>query len=535
MVNDIPTYKVKITEGMIDSNTSIKDNLFAYCIEAKRGPVNKPVLVTSNKEAQRIFGREVDFAPHFYQNPTGLYIIRVGFEDPKEGEITYSGKTTENGTAKALLKIKSKSVGVCEDTVVIKKSLIANGGWNVTISIKDVVSKNYQGIPTLARIARKINTVYDNFLEAELTDDYEESDDASYILSCSDSTNKGKLEGGTEGYMLKADGTKTTYKIEDTTKGLAKDVNDDTVSANKTLYDAYKKAFDASVYVDVMGVATLSPKEIVRNALLDHITYMVDPEVHSYRFGVIGLLESDYSGAEPTIAEMKRLVESDLNSEWIIFIGQGVEFLENGATTPRDLKPYECVQLYTGIRSSLGYSEAIFGGEQKKVLRGVTDVKPVIPNITKEGIINLNESGICTFKKEYDEITFLEGVTTLQSEERNGDVMTYENLMSIIAYVSKRIVSIAKPYQGQRLTEDLKTTLQTALSAELKNITESDGTLMALEDFNIPPYDVQVYSAAKTKFDDTNRHLIRESKIIIQCRIVPIGALRDIELSIIAI
>ena len=86
----------------------------------------------------------------------------------------------------------------------------------------------------------------------------------------------------------------------------------------------------------------------------------------------------------------------------------------------------------------------------------------------------------------------------------------------------------------QLLTEDLKSTLTTALSTELKTITDTDGTLMALEDFNIPPYDVQVFSAAKTRFDEANQ-LIRESKIIIQVRIVPVGALRDIDLGVIVI
>ena len=107
--------------------------------------------------------------------------------------------------------------------------------------------------------------------------------------------------------------------------------------------------------------------------------------------------------------------------------------------------------------------------------------------------------------------------------------------MSIVAYVIKRLTTIAKPYQGQRLTEDLKSTLQTALNSELNNITTSDGTLMALEEFNIPPYEVQVFSAGKTKFNDAGTRLIRESKIIIQARIVPIGALRDIDLHVIAI
>ena len=107
-------------------------------------------------------------------------------------------------------------------------------------------------------------------------------------------------------------------------------------------------------------------------------------------------------------------------------------------------------------------------------------------------------------------------------------------MMSIVAYVTKRLIRIAKPYQGRLLTEDLKSTLTTALSAELKAITDTDGTLMALEDFNIPPYDIQVYSAAKTRFDESNQ-LIRESKIIIQARIVPVGALRDIDLGVIVI
>ena len=106
--------------------------------------------------------------------------------------------------------------------------------------------------------------------------------------------------------------------------------------------------------------------------------------------------------------------------------------------------------------------------------------------------------------------------------------------MSITANVVRRLINICKPYQGQLLTEDLKSTLQTALSTELQEITNNEGTLMALEDFNIPPYDVQVYSAAKTRWDETHK-LVRENKIIVQCRIVPVGALRDIDLGVIVI
>ena len=72
MATGIPTFRVDLAEGMIDVDTSA-DRLFAYCIEADKGPINTPRFVSSNKEAMRIFG--VDFAPHFYQNQSGIFLL----------------------------------------------------------------------------------------------------------------------------------------------------------------------------------------------------------------------------------------------------------------------------------------------------------------------------------------------------------------------------------------------------------------------------------------------------------------------------
>lgn len=633
MATGIPTFRVDIAEGMIDVDTSA-DRLFAYCIEANKGPINTPTFVSSNKEALRRFG--VDFAPHFYQNPTGLVIVRVGFEGAKEGKIEY--KANIDGKEKTVLTIKSTSPGPCKHKVKIKKALVGDG-FSLTVYIDEVTSKNYQNLSSLKKVADRINSRFSDYLVAELEKDENgkplinkesfKNSDVIVIPNVDIKTEEeqelGKLVGGTNGCMLDKDGNPmiSTYDFESfsdadgtvkwgegkveltgnetegfkevrvlenspdnspqgsfvnktfyitslaqtdgtkyplyTDEGITEagiyvsisldsdnyyDVDDEKYglngtdiksnegpNPNRTLQDAYTKAFDASSYVDVIGVATLSNKEIVRNVLRTHINYMIDPEIHTYRFGITSVLSVDDPNGVRSIDSLCGLAQT-LDSEWIICIGQGVVFQKENEA-PYDLPPHEAVQLFTGIRSALGYSEAIFGGEQKKVLRGVVNTLPITNDgidLIKDDIIDLNEAGICTFKKEYNEITFVEGVTTIQDE----DVMSYENLMSIIAYVVKRLVKIAKPYQGQRLTEDLKSTLQTALSSELKTITESDGTLMALEEFNIPPYDVQVYSAAKTKFDETN-HLVRESKIIIQCKIVPVGALRDIDLHVIAI
>ena len=618
MATGIPTFRVDLAEGMIDVDTSA-DRLFAYCVEADKGPVNVPTFVASNKEALRIFG--IDFAPHFYQNPTGLVITRVGFVDMATGKIEY-----KDNTGKTVLTIEATSPGPCKHKVKIAPALVGDG-LSLTIDIDGVTSKNYQNLRTLKKVADRINNRFSEFLKATLSSDYDETTFDNSTLVTSET---GELTGGTNGYMLNAKGEKagagftqvkviensepgfdgntyyinsnagidgnkyplftdagnnatgmyvvitgeeqvidsetneektlysfTSYaddketvlgtgkveltgtvgdnyvEVSDEEKGLDSNPVEDDEAPNPdtTRIAAYREAFDKTSYVDVIGVAALSDSEVVRNVLIEHINYMADPEIHSFRFGITSLLSSDAVNGINSIDSIKGVAEF-INSEWIICIGQGVVFQKENEA-PIELKPYQAVQLFTGIRSALGYSEAIFGGEQKKVLRGVIDILPLVndgTSVIKDDIIELNEAGICTFKKEYDEITFIEGVTTIQDE----DVMSYENMMSIIAYVLKRLVRIAKPYQGQRLTEDLKTTLQTALSAELRNITESDGTLMALEEFNIPPYDVQVYSAAKTKFDDTNR-LVRESKIIIQCRIVPVGALRDIDLHVVAI
>ena len=652
MATGIPTFRVDIAEGIIDVDASA-DRLFAYCVEANKGPVNTPTLVASNKEAMRIFG--VDFAPHFYQNPTGLVITRVGFTDMAKGKIEYWGKVevtrkdSETGVEtteiedQPVLTVEAKYPGPCKHKVKMTTALVGDG-LSLTVSIDGVTSKNYQNLRTLKKVADRINNRFSDYLVATLSPDYKEATFNNDTLVFPDESHMtkeekeqvGLLEGGTNGYMLDATGNKagafteievktnstdqsfvgqkffiaknaqagpeaknplykknnqgklekagivvsfyngagegvyefTSYNPEDlgTSWGEGtvqltgetlenyvevddeeKGINSDSSSLSNTdpnpettRIAAYREAFEKTSYIDVIGVAALSDSRVVRNVLIEHINYMVDPEVHSFRFGVTSILPSDgivtnISNKEErihTVDSIKGVAEY-INSEWIICIGQGVMFQKETTEEPIKLEPYQATQLYTGIRSALGYSEAIFGGEQKKVLRGVVDVVPVVNDgttIVKDDIIDLNEAGICTFKKEYDEVTFVEGVTTIQDE----DVMSYENMMSIIAYVVKRLVKIAKPYQGQRLTEDLKTTLQTALSSDLQTVTQTDGTLMALEEFNIPPYDVQVYSAGKTKFDETNR-LVRESKIIIQCRIVPIGALRDVDLHVIAI
>lgn len=579
MATSIPTFKLQISEGMIDVDQSA-DRLFGYCVEAPKGPVLDPIFVASNTEAKRIFG--VDFAPHFFQKPTGLVICRVGFEKMAKAKIVYQAypmKNTETDNSKPpvwevdkteankrnILSVEASSDGASNHRVLITKSL-TGAGYNLSVTIDGVTAKNYQNLRNLTSVVKKINSKFGNYLEAKLLVSDEESENKEEYFNKDtnglmfsreqfvdpvddgEQDTDGLLTGGSNGVMLNTDGSVSNVLVTDEVQGLHKseghgtlDTNtgkkaflDDETNPETTLRVAYEKAFEKIQEVDLIGIATLSNSRAVQNTLIEHINEVNDPEVAQLRFGITGYLDyviDPKNTNEQTSVEDLTSETEFINNEWIIYIGQAVVFEQEG--NKEILMPYQATQLYTGLRSALGYSEAIFGGEPKKVLTGVVDTLPVINDgsiIVKSDIEQLNEAGVCTFKKEYGEVTFTEGVTTVQDE----DVLSYESMMSIVAYVTKRLIKIAKPYQGQLLTEDLKSTLTTALSTELKTITDTDGTLMALEDFNIPPYDVQVFSAAKTKFNDANQ-LVRESKIIIQVRIVPVGALRDIDLGVIVI
>lgn len=650
MVNGIPIYRVEFAEGLLNSESS-SDKTFGYVIESNKGPVGEPIYISSNSEALRIFG--VNFAPHFYQKGSGLYICRVGFKNMLAPSITYKAKVSDDGSDTVeVIKITATTPGTAAHQVNIVKSPTSSKAYNLTVTIEGVGSKKYQNLSSLENVVKKINSKFADYITAELLIDEAKAlgltqnqsliknADGTFDIKltsevtsldnvvCTGTFNASRLQqniengvvkttltGGSNGKMLKTDGSVSNIDIPDsgleptsdytlatvvtnspdesfvgqqfyientaladntsiyplytdagqTPAGIYVKVSpisspdasysftsyadaegqiewgsgtvstigsgDNDANPETTLLYAYREAFEIMENVDILGIATLSKSEIVQNELVEHINKMIDPETYQYRLGITGLL--DYPEDESTTIDINHLVESTvhIDNPFVVMIGQGVVFEEDGVTY--NLLPYEAVQLYTGLRSALNYGEAIFGGNAKKVLTGVKDILPLTTDgsiLTKEDIESINEAGLITFKKEYNEITFLEGVTTAQ----DNPVLSHESVVMIVLHVLKRLIRVSKPFQGENVTEDLKTSLINALSNELKNITDTDRTLVALEDYNIPPYAVEVQATVMAGFNDAGDY-IRESHYLVTVKIVPIGALRSITLSVIVI
>ena len=493
-----------------------------------------------------------------------------------------------------VIKITGVNPGTPKHRVNLSKSFTSNKAYNLTVTIEGVGSKKYQNISSLANVVKKINNKFADYIKAELLVDEEKMLDFSkvdpnqtvtaedkankYLVETTDSEGKKKLElksaagtgdkvlahgeytaarlfyntdaenvvldtlsGGSNGKLRQTNGDPSNMEIPDGGLQIGMDgtgTNLTQPNVETTLLYAYRDAFTAMEDVDLLGIATLSNSEVVQNELITHIENMVDPEVAKYRFGVTGLLnypDKDSRGRVnstdtidiDTIAD----ATAHIDNPFIVFIGQGVVFEEDNV--PYNLLPHEAVMLYTGLRSALAYNQSIFGGNSRKVLNGVKDLLPITndgADIYKEDRETLNEAGVMTFLKKYNQITFLQGVTTAH----DSPVLSHESIMSIVLYVLRRLVAVAWPFMGETLTEDIKAGFTKALSDELQNIMDTDNSLMPLENYNIPPYDVEIRATTVSGFNEAGE-LVRETKLLAVIKIVPRGAIDRIELSVVVI
>lgn len=522
------------------------------------------------------------------------YVKLTQSEESDENETTST--PTEIKTYTEAFTITAVDKGTSDIKVKVIESLGIAGGWTLIVDIPGVSSRTFNSLLTFNDIVKTINNKFATYLKAEQKADTVTHEPINkltsgqklVVLNDPDVTvtastpsdkfdeldaNDGILKGGSFGQLFskdtdmetielakRADGTYDESVLGDEMSGYQlysgniedipesgivsdfdtitdPDSGEESLAIRKdiTLTAAviYKKAFDLMKNIDLFGITTLSELDVVQAMLEEHIQECLDPETNILRFGITAFL--DYNNPLIDSFSMNDVMDGAilLNSEYFIYIGQGVKFKTNNGIV-YDLPPHKAVMLYTGIRSALKYETAIFGGEDKKILNGVVETLPIVPGETlyRTDREELNENGVTTFKQEYDRVTFLEGVTTTQE----SDVLSYENIMAIVIYITKRLVRVARAYQGKKMTEDLKESLKTALTSELRTIQQTDNCLIAIKDenYDIPPYDVTVESAAMVKFND-NGELMRQSKVIAKVKIVPIGALRDIDLGVIVI
>ena len=205
-------------------------------------------------------------------------------------------------------------------------------------------------------------------------------------------------------------------------------------------------------------------------------------------------------------------------------------FFESGDVESQyQLLPFQAVQYIAGLRSGLFYGDSIFGGEDKKRIRGVgkLSIAPLLkgenkvfwqPDIYKE----LNQYGCLTFTEDYGQISLTDGVTTRQSPLEQDE----EGVVSIVKYAQHTVHETLQKYIGRNITGDLQTGMEVEVRNVLNVMYTVDKTLIDLPDEGLSAFDVEVVMVPKS---DANQIL---SKVYVYLKLTPVHALRQIEVEL---
>jgi hypothetical protein len=263
---------------------------------------------------------------------------------------------------------------------------------------------------------------------------------------------------------------------------------------------------------------------------LDHINKMNTPELHGWRFAVLGANEN---------MNMIERIEyaGDMDNEMVVFVGQGLVDL-NGV----EYEPDMAVMAVAGKIAATRYNVAVWGGKASKVLQTdqafITDIIPSpgypvfeesesVPGtyeitdeeqVTRDDYIRYNESGVVTFIKDSMGVKIREGITTISEMLQELGVLAEDELsvIRIINHAKYETYDACYSMIGEAMTPTFKTDLEQAVVGKLAEM-YSEG---AISD----------YSAVATIGASTGR---AHGRIQVDIGITPVHAARIINASIV--
>lgn len=309
--------------------------------------------------------------------------------------------------------------------------------------------------------------------------------------------------------------------------------------AKKFQAEAHRQALKTLRRIRLAGVFCMYGETAIQYEYLQHGIDDLEPEkgmnnneTCKWRTILLGANTDDRSDISSLIAKAK-----SINNQYVLFLGQGLidtgmtgdiakltvqEKQAIGAVNDNHLLPYECTQYIAGLRSKLNYGESIFGGQGRKRIRSIGDLKiaPIVEYETEytwdpNTYIRLNEAGVLTFTEDYGNITLTDGVTTVQA----GNEEDEEGVMNILKYAQNAVYDVCLPYIGRNIDADIENSITTAIEKVLEEMKTSDMTLVDTDEY--PAYDVTV------ALNSRQNQLL--GRIYVYLTICPVHAVRQIE------
>lgn len=302
---------------------------------------------------------------------------------------------------------------------------------------------------------------------------------------------------------------------------------------------AHAQALKTLRRIRLAGIFCMYGETAIQYEYLQHGINDLEPEkgmnnnkTCKWRTILLGANTDDRSDISSLIAKAR-----NINNQYVLFLGQGLidtgmtgdianltiqEKQKIGAVSDNHLLPYECTQYIAGLRSKLNYGESIFGGQGRKRIRSIGDLKiaPIIEYETEytwdpNTYIRLNEAGVLTFTEDYGNITLTDGVTTRQTGQEEDE----EAVISILKYAENAVYDVCLPYIGRNIDVDLENNIKMDITKVLESMKNDDMTLIDTDEY--PAYNITV--ALNTR---KNQLL---GRIYVYLVICPVHAVRQVE------
>ena len=329
-----------------------------------------------------------------------------------------------------------------------------------------------------------------------------------------------------------------------------------TLQGRQLIAAAHKEALDHLANIKVAGIFCNYGEDEVQKVYTDHVSTtepegMNSAEVCKWRTLILGANAFDRENDEGDESGFKLVDKAvSLDNENILFLGQGLiddgytpeanimrnddgEYVslldEDEGAQPNQLLPFQCTQYVAGLRSKLFYGDAIFGGENKKEIKGVGNISiaPLFAGENKvlwqpDNYVTLNEHGVLTFTTDYNILSLTDGVTTRQTPLEEDE----EGVQSIVKYAKHIVHEDLQRFIGRNLTGDLQQTMENSVKALLGQMQTQDQTLIAVPSEGLAAYEVEIVLVPKSNA----KQLL--AKAYVYLKLTPVHALRQIEVEL---
>lgn len=359
--------------------------------------------------------------------------------------------------------------------------------------------------------------------------------------------NVAKEDSSTDSTIKKGAKVPYEFELEQVSTPMADGSNGPWLDAEFRLPPEYRVAahHEALSYlsnVKLAGIFCMYGEDDIQKVYTDHVSTtepngMNSKEVCKWRQLIIGCnaIDRERNTSNDVEGQCFNFYDKAIaaDNEAICLLGQGLidtgfvpQALDALQPRPYQLLPYQCTQYVAGLRSGLFYGDAIFGGENKKKIRGVgkLSIAPLFADENKvlwqpDVYTILNEYGILTFTNEYGQISLTDGVTTRQDPLQEDE----EGVVSIVNYAKHTVHETLLKYIGRNITSDLQTGMEVEVRNVLNTMYTVDKTLIDLPEEGYSAFDIEIVLAPKS-----NAKQIL-SKVYVYLKITPVHALRQIE------